>query len=133
MSTSTESAATHASASQNMLLRDLAELTKSRVTTLIVVTAWCGYYFSARAAHMRAISLHWLVAMFGIGLVSSGTAALNEVMEYKIDARMRRTGNRPIPSGRMSLQVAAAIGLFLTIGGSIVLAIFTNHLAWLLT
>jgi len=73
------------------LLRDYAELTKLRVTTLIVMTAWCGYFFGA---HKTGISwLNWGLfhSLLGIGLVSSGTAALNEVMEHDVDARMRRT------------------------------------------
>jgi heme o synthase len=133
MSTSNQAAAEQVFVPRNTVLRDLAELTKSRVTTLIVMTAWCGYYFSARAAGVRAISWHWLVSMLGIGLVSSGTAALNEVMEHKIDARMRRTVDRPIPSGRMSLAVATIIGVALTVGGSIMLSAFTNPLTGLLT
>ena len=38
-------------------------------------------------------------ALLGIGLVAGGTAALNEVMEYKIDGKMRRTAMRPLPTG----------------------------------
>jgi len=115
------------------LLRDYAELTKLRVTTLIVMTAWCGYFFGAHQAGTAWISFRLLHALLGIGLVSSGTAALNEVMEYDVDANMRRTARRPIPAGRMSLLHATLVGVIAAVGGSIYLAIFTNPLTGLLT
>lgn len=114
-------------------LRDYAELMKARVTTLIVMTAWCGYYFGAQKSGVSSVSWGLFHALFGIGLVSSGTAALNEVMEYKVDANMRRTAQRPLPTGRMSLFHATSAGLIATLGGSIYLAIFTNPLTGLLT
>ena len=115
------------------VLRDYAELTKLRVTTLIVITAWCGYFFGAHQAGLPWFSFGLLHALLGIGLVSSGTAALNEVMEHDVDAHMRRTAQRPIPAGRMTLLHAAIIGGLAAIGGSIYLAIFTNPLTGLLT
>jgi heme o synthase len=115
------------------LFRDYAELTKLRVTTLIVMTAWCGYFFGAHRAGVPWISWGLFHSLLGIGLVSSGTAALNEVMEYDVDGRMRRTAQRPIPAGRMSLFHATAAGTLATIGGSIYLAVFTNPLTGLLT
>jgi heme o synthase len=114
------------------LLRDYAELTKARITTLIVLTAWCGYFFGAHRMGVSSWSLGLIHALFGIALVSSGTAALNEVLESKVDARMRRTALRPLPSGRMSTAHAAAVGLTLTLGGSVYLAIYANLLTGLL-
>jgi len=115
------------------LFRDYAELTKLRVTSLIVMTAWCGYFFGAHKAGVSWISFGLLHALIGIGLVSSGTAALNEVMEHDVDAFMRRTALRPLPAGRMSLFHATAVGLAAAVGGSIYLAVFTNPLTGLLT
>ena len=115
------------------LLLDYAELTKLRVTTLIVMTAWCGYFFGARQAGLPSLSFGLLHALLGIGLVSSGTAALNEAMERDIDARMRRTAARPLPTGRMSLLHASLAGVFLTVGGSLYLRVFTNPLTGWLT
>ena len=115
------------------LLRDYAELTKLRVTTLIMMTAWCGYFFGAHKAGQSWISFGLFHALLGIGLVSSGTAALNEVMEHDVDAHMRRTAFRPIPAGRMTLAHAMTVGLLMSIGGSFYLAIFTNPLTGLLT
>jgi protoheme IX farnesyltransferase len=115
------------------LLHDYAELTKLRVTSLIVMTAWCGYFFGAHKADVSWLGLGLVHALLGIGLVSSGTAALNEVMERDIDGFMRRTAIRPLPAGRMSLFHASTVGLLMTIGGSVYLAVFTNPLTGLLT
>src|SRR6202142_724864 len=115
------------------LLRDYGELMKARVTTLIVMTAWCGYYFGAQKAGVSSLSWGLFHALLGIGLVSGGTAALNEVMEHKVDGHMRRTAQRPLPTGRMSLLHATTAGVIATLGGSIYLAVFTNPLTGLLT
>ncbi len=113
-------------------LRDYAELTKTRITTLIVLTAWCGYFFGAHRLGVSSWSMGLFHALFGVALVSSGTAALNEVLESGVDARMRRTALRPLPSGRMTKVHAAIVGLALTLGGSIYLATYTNLLTGLL-
>ena len=113
-------------------LRDYAELTKARITTLIVLTAWCGYFFGAHQLGVSSWSLGLVHALLGVALVSSGTAALNEVLESSVDARMRRTAQRPVPSGRMTKAHAAAVGLALTLGGSAYLAIYANLLTGLL-
>ncbi len=115
------------------VLRDYAELMKLRVTSLIVMTAWCGYFFGAQKSGVTSLSWGLLHALIGIGLVSSGTAALNEVMEHKIDGHMRRTAQRPLPAGRMSLRHATLAGILATVGGSIYLAVATNPLTGLLT
>jgi protoheme IX farnesyltransferase len=96
------------------------------------MTAWCGYYFGALKNGASSLSWNLLNALIGIGLVSGGTAALNEVMEYQVDARMRRTANRPLPSGRMSLVHGTISGVLLTVGGAFFLAFTTNALTGLL-
>ena len=113
-------------------VRDYAELTKARITTLIVLTGWCGYFLGVHKSGLTAWSLGLLHALLGIGLTSSGTAALNEVLESEVDSRMRRTAQRPIPAGRMSRLHAAAVGLILTLGGSFYLSVFANPLTGLL-
>jgi heme o synthase len=118
--------------SVSTLLRDYAELTKARITTLIVFAAWCGYFFAAHKSALPAWSLGLLHALLGVALVSSGTAALNEVLESHVDSRMRRTAQRPIPAGRMSRMHAATLGLALTVSGSLYLSFFSNPLTGLL-
>jgi heme o synthase len=113
-------------------VRDYAELTKARVTTLIVLTAWCGYFLGAHKLGVSSWSLGLVHALLGVALVSSGTAALNEVLESSADARMRRTAQRPVPTGRMTKAHAATVGLALTLGGSAYLAIYANLLTGVL-
>jgi heme o synthase len=132
MSTASQLPTIHRSRMTSLLL-DYAELTKLRVTTLIVMTAWCGYFFASRKAGVASLSFGLVHALLGIGLVSSGTAALNEVMERDVDARMRRTASRPLPTGRMSLLHAAFAGVLLTVGGSLYLGAFANPLTGWLT
>lgn len=114
-------------------LNDYAQLTKSRVTTLIMITAWCGFFFGAKKAGLPLVSWSLLHALLGIGMVSSGTAALNEVMEHDVDSKMRRTARRPIPAGRMSILHATIVGALLAVGGSLYLVVYTNWLTGLLT
>src|SRR5215471_17567648 len=114
-------------------MHDYAELMKFRVTSLIVMTAWCGYFFASRQAGYPAMNLRLVHALLGIALASSGTAALNEVMERDFDKQMRRTALRPIPAGRMTWLHGTLVGLALTVGGSLYLALFTNPLTGLLT
>jgi protoheme IX farnesyltransferase len=66
--------------------------------------------------------------MLGIGMVSGGTAALNEVIEREADGLMLRTAHRPLPSGRMSLGWEAAVATLLLLGGAAYLALATNFL-----
>jgi len=113
--------------------RDYAELTKARVTTLIVMTAWCGAYFAAAKSGVSAVSWTVFNALLGIGLVSAGTAALNEVMERDIDARMRRTATRPLVTGSLSLLHASVVAWGITLGGVLYLWLTTNWQTALLT
>ena len=114
------------------LVRDYAELTKLRVTTLVVMTAWCGYYFGSIKSGVPSLSWGLFHALLGIGLVSGGTAALNEVIEHDVDGHMRRTALRPLPSGRMSLWHGAIAGLLMTVGGALYLGASLNPLTgWL--
>lgn len=65
-------------------------------------------------------------------MTCAGSAALNEVLEHKIDALMRRTRNRPLPAGRMSLATGLTAGILATVAGSVFLALTTNVLTGVL-
>jgi heme o synthase len=112
--------------------RDYAELVKLRVTSLVVMTAACGYYFGAQKSGSSSFSVGILQALLGIGLVAGGTAALNEVLERDTDAHMRRTAQRPLPTGRMKPWHAAALGVVMSLGGALYLGLALNPLTgWL--
>lgn len=121
------------SSSRPSLFADYQVLFKVRVTALVVLTAWAG--FSLGSMHSGISSFHWglLEALIGIGMVSGGAAAMNEVMERKIDAKMLRTAQRPLASGRISLFHGLVAGMACFIGGSFVLAWFTNPITVVLT
>src|SRR5512146_1590171 len=106
--------------------RDYSELIKLRVTSLIVLSAWAGAYFAAPKQGVGALSWPVLHALIGIALISSGSAALNEVMERDVDGRMRRTANRPLPSRRMGLAHALTVSSLLVLGGAVYLSVFCN-------
>jgi protoheme IX farnesyltransferase len=115
------------------LARDYAELTKLRVTTLVVMTAWCGYYFGAIRAGVSSLSWGLFHTLLGVGLVAGGTAALNEVMESDVDRHMRRTAGRPLPTGRMSTRRALVSGVAMALGGALYLSLALNPLTGLLS
>lgn len=114
------------------LLGDYMQLFKVRVTALIVVTAWAGFYMGAAKTGVSSLGWTLLYALVGIGATCAGSAALNEVLERKIDALMRRTRNRPLPAGRMSLATGLTAGILATVAGSVFLALTTNVLTGVL-
>lgn len=85
-------------------LRAFFELTKPGITRLTVMTAAVGYYLAAAGPIDWVRMIHLIV---GTALAASGTNALNQVAERHIDARMRRTRVRPLPSGRLGAREAA--------------------------
>ena len=115
------------------MARDYVELIKLRVTSLIVMTAWTGYFMGAAKSGVSSWSCGMVHALIGIGLVSGGTAAMNEVFERDVDSLMRRTADRPLPSKRMGMTRAMAIASFLVFGGGAYLAVMTNTLTVVLT
>src|SRR6267143_5185708 len=102
------------------------ELTKPRITFLIVLTAAAGF---ALASPGRVDYPAMLNAMVGIALLSSGIATLNQYMEKDLDALMRRTASRPLPSGKLLPWEALAFGAGLTVVGEIYLAVLVNPLS----
>ena len=118
---------------KNSVIGDYAQLFKVRVTTLIVMTAWAGYYMGAAKSGVPTFSWNLLNALWGIGLTCAGSAALNEALERKLDAQMKRTRNRPLPAGRMDLLTSWIAGSTAILLGSVSLALTTNVLTGVLT
>jgi heme o synthase len=107
-------------------LRDYYTLTKPEVNLLILMTTSAGYYLASRSP----VNILGLVnTLIGTLLVASGTATLNQWMERVWDAQMRRTANRPLPSGRLSAGEAFLYGVFLSIAGGAYLALLVNWTA----
>jgi len=114
------------------LLHDLFELFKVRVVGLVLVTGWGGYYLGSMLSGVSSVQRGLLDALIGIGLVSAGAGALNEVIELRSDARMRRTANRPLAAGRLSAMQGWLAGSAALALGTLWLLFFCNHLTALL-
>ena len=108
------------------LLTDYIELFKARVTALVVITAWAGFYLGSVRSGIPSFHIGLLETLAGIGLISAGAAALNEVLERKSDARMIRTAGRPLATGRISLPHGLLVAFATTLLGSLILLRFTN-------
>jgi protoheme IX farnesyltransferase len=110
-------------------MADIVELTKPRITLMVVVTAGIGLLLASGGKMPMAMVLHTLI---GTGLVAAGSAALNHVLERDIDALMRRTADRPLPAGRMHPDLALTIGVALAVAGLVELTLGVNLLTALL-
>lgn len=112
-------------------MRDYFELTKPRITWLILMSTAVGYYFGiASWRDVNWVSL--LHTILGTGLIASGTAALNQWYEREADQQMRRTNRRPIPSGRVTAGRALIFGAALSVAGFVELWLGVNLLSGLL-
>lgn len=105
---------------------DYVTLTKPELTFLSVVTALGGFYLGVNGSIPIATMLH---TVFGTMLVGGGAGALNQYIEREYDALMRRTENRPLPSGRLAPPEVLLFGTLLSLAGIIELTMFTNILS----
>ncbi len=110
------------------LIHDLRELFKVKVVALVLVTGWGGFYLGSMQSGITSMQRGLLDTLLGIGLVSAGAGALNEALERKIDARMKRTADRPMAAGRFSLPQGVLAGLAALAFGAVWLALTTNLL-----
>jgi heme o synthase len=118
-------------ASSNALF-DYWELTKPEINFLIVVTTAVGYWVGSPAALSHFPWMPFVHTILGTALVSSGAATLNQLIELRYDALMRRTERRPLASGRIASAHALWFGVLLSVVGVVYLAALTNAFASLL-
>jgi heme o synthase len=112
-------------------IADYVALTKPEISFLIAIATFTGFYLGWPAD--RAFSFLLLIhTLIGTVFVSGGAATLNQYLERRFDAEMRRTRRRPLACGRLQPSEAAALGAFLSITGAAYLAVATNWLASLL-
>ena len=107
-------------------------MTKPRITMLVLVTAYLGYYLGLRSLgnHMATVD-SWLILfylIFGTWATSAGAAVLNQVIERRHDAKMTRTKNRPLVIGKIGPMNALIFGAFLSFGGCVLLYYLINPL-----
>src|ERR1700728_526461 len=108
------------------LLVDYRELFKLRVTLMVTLTGFAGFYLGSMRSGISSIQPGLLNTLIGISVVSSGAAALNQVIERRLDAKMQRTADRPMATGRIGLAHGIAVGLLAIIAGSLWLTFQTN-------
>jgi len=95
------------------MIKDIIELTKVKITVAVTLSMIAGWVLAA-----NSFSIDMIVPTLGLFILASGSAALNQFQEHHLDAMMERTKNRPIPSGRMSANMAATIAISLIVIGT---------------
>ncbi len=111
-------------------IADFLELTKPRVSLMVLVTTFVGYYLGSDSApgYSRLVA-----TLIGTALASGGTLALNQFLERRSDALMERTRRRPLPEGRIQPAEALLFGAAVAAAGLVVLAVAVNSVSVLVT
>jgi heme o synthase len=105
--------------------RDIFALTKPRVMSLVVFTALCGLL----ASRVPIDPVLGFTAILCIALGAGASGALNQWYEADLDAKMKRTAQRPLPGGRVSRETALHFGIGLSVFSVLLLGLATNWLA----
>ena len=111
------------------MLIDYIQLTKPRITWLILMSTGVGYFFGALDGWKWMVLLHTLL---GTAFIASGTAALNQWWEREADKKMVRTQNRPLPAERLHPTRALIFAIVLSVIGFAELSLGANLLTGLL-
>lgn len=114
---------------RSTLLSDYWALTKPEVNLLILITTLAGFYLGTASTAGRFSYLSLFNTLLGTLLVASGTGTLNQYIERKFDAQMRRTARRPAAAGRLKPSLVLVFGIALSAAGSIYLAAAVSVLA----
>jgi len=106
-----------------------ADLFKARLTFLVLLTTLVGFYigFQGPVDYLRMVQ-----TVLATALVAAGASALNQLWEREYDAKMRRTCNRPLPSGRLQPQTVLLVGTACSVAGLVYLAWAVNWITCLL-
>jgi protoheme IX farnesyltransferase len=114
---------------RSQVLADYWALTKPEVNFLIAITTFAGFY-SAWPIQSHPFPLMLLIhTLLGTLLVAGGTGTLNQYIERRFDAQMRRTARRPVASGRIEPSRALWFGISLSLAGTVYLALAVNGMA----
>lgn len=114
---------------EKALFAVVSDLVKARLTTLVMLTTFVGFYLGSGSPVNYLLMFH---ALAGTALLACGAAALNQYLEREHDALMTRTEDRPLPSGRMRPETALILGGLASGFGMIWLAMAVNPLTALL-
>lgn len=116
------------------LWSDVMLLTKSRLTFLVLLTTWAGFYMGMPSVQLWGpqgiLLIHTLI---GTALVAIAASALNQLLEIDIDAKMSRTQDRPLPAGRMHPDHVMIFGFCSGMVGLLYLYFVVNPLSSVLS
>lgn len=101
----------------SLIFSDFKEITKAKLAVSVVFSSIAGYFLGAHQINLVSV----LLLTFGGYCMVGASNAYNQIIEKDLDALMKRTKNRPIPSGRMSVKTALAIAIVLTVLGILAL------------
>ena len=107
------------------LLSAYIELTKPRITSMVLVTTVLGFYLGGKGIVSMLILVYLIL---GVTFVSGGSSALNHYLEREFDSKMLRTKHRPIPMGIILPARALNFGIILTLLGIFILYVKVNIL-----
>src|SRR5688500_12203918 len=110
------------------LFSAFVQLSKPRVTRMVVLTMLCGALMAPGSIDVVLLVL----ALVGTAAVVAAANTLNMVLEGDVDALMERTRSRPIPAGRIAPEIALAFGIALTVVGLTLLFVVINPLTAML-
>src|SRR6478609_3741795 len=112
------------------------ELTKPRVIALIVFTAIIGMFLAVPAPGLPGFLPPWRALVFGslgIWLAAASAAAINHLLDRRIDAVMARTAHRPLPTGSLTTGQVLGFAIALGVASMALLVLFVNALCAALT
>ncbi len=115
------------------LFADYIALLKPRVSTMVVITAGAGFYLGSLQSGISPFHAGLVQAMVGIAAVTAGSSVLNQALERRSDAQMRRTASRPMAAGRISFPHGLLFGFAAIVLGTLYLVHVTNPLTGTLT
>jgi heme o synthase len=116
-------------ATRRVRFADFIELTKPRITFLVLITTLVGFYMGSREGLRLMLLLHTII---GTALIAGGASAMNQYVERDLDARMLRTRNRPLPDGRLQPGEALLFSTIISAVGIAYLMFFVNFLTGLI-
>lgn len=112
--------------------RDFVALMKLRLNLMVLVATWTGWYLGFGGQAEGAL-MDLLALLLFVLLAAAGASAINQGIEADLDARMRRTKNRPVAAGRVSVVQALLFGIVLSAAGAIGVFAVSNAAAAILT
>ena len=113
------------------ILRSYYHLCKPNVVLMMLITSLIGSLLATNASNFSPLLI--LVSLIGIGLCAASAAAINQVVDQKVDANMSRTSERPIPQGEISSSNAISFAIVIGLIGYAILFRYVNALTAYLT